>query len=56
MYLTEHTSYTLKIFSKLIYFIFGYFDPIIIFLIIKINDFRGDLTDISAKTATLLIS
>ena len=26
----------------------------IIFLIIKINIFRGDLSDISAKTATLM--
>ena len=28
----------------------------IIFLIIKLNNFRGDLRDISAKTATLVIN
>ena len=44
---------SVKIFSKLNYFTFGYFDPIIFFLIIKINNFRGDLSDVSAKTATL---
>ena len=32
---------------------FGYFDPVKIFFENKINDFRGDLSDISAKTATL---
>ena len=42
-----------KFFSKLNYFISGYFDPINIFLIIKINNLQGDLSSISAKTATL---
>ena len=31
----------------------GYFDPENVFLIMKINNFRGDLTDISAKTEAL---
>ena len=42
-----------KFFSELNKLFFGYFDSIIFFLIIKINYFRGDLRDISAKTATL---
>ena len=43
-----------KLFSKLNYFCFGYFDPTnIFFYIIKISNFRGDPSDISAKTATL---
>ena len=34
----------MKIFSKLNYFIFGYFDPTnVFFFIIKINNFWGDL-------------
>ena len=46
-----------KFFSKLNKFIFGYFNPVnIYFLIIKINIFRGDLSDISAKTATLPVT
>ena len=44
----------MKILSKSNLFIFGYFDPIIIFLIIKMNNFWGDLSDISARTATLV--
>ena len=40
--------------SKLINLFVGYFDPIIKKMIIKINNFRGDLRDISAETATLL--
>ena len=45
---------SVKIFSKLIYLFFGYFDLInIYFLIIKINNFRGDLTDISANKEAL---
>ena len=35
---------------------FGYFDPVNIFFIININNFRGDLSDISAKTATLVVT
>ena len=46
----------MKFFSKVIRFFLGYFDPINIFLIIKINNFRGDLSDILAKTASLLDS
>ena len=45
---------SVKFFSKLNYFIFGYFEPTNYFLIIKINIFWGDLSGISAKTATLL--
>ena len=44
----------MKFFSKLNNLFFGYFDPITNFLIIKISNFRGDLSDISAKTATLM--
>ena len=44
----------MKFFSKLSYLFFGYFDPLEYFLIIKINKFRGDLSDISAKTGTLV--
>ena len=50
-------KYELKavlLFSKLNDFFFGYFDPENIFLIIEINNFRGDLTDISAKKEGLL--
>ena len=47
----------MKFFSKLNKFIFGYFDPITKFFDNKkINNFRGDLSDISAETATLVIS
>ena len=45
---------SVKFFSKLNYIFFGHFDPKNIFLIIKINIFRGDLSDSSAKTATLV--
>ena len=44
-----------KFFSKFNYFIFGYFDPTNVFFITKINNFRGDLSGISAETATLLV-
>ena len=44
----------MRFFSKLNNLFFGYFDPVIVFFIIKINNFRGDLSDISAKTATLI--
>ena len=37
------------------YFI-GYFDPFLFFFIIKLINFRGDLTDISAKKETLIQS
>ena len=42
-----------KFFSKCDYNFLGYFDPIKTFLIIKINNFRGDLSDVSAKMAIL---
>ena len=47
-------SALVKFFSKLNNLFLGYFDPINNFLIIKMNNFRGDLSDISAKTATPL--
>ena len=40
-------------FSKLNKTFFGYFDPENIFKILKINDFRGEITDISAKIEAL---
>ena len=46
---------TVIFFSKLFYFIFGFFDPTNNFFIIKINSFWGDLSCVSAKTATLII-
>ena len=47
---------SVKFFSKLNKFIFGYFDPKnIFFSIIKINNFWGDFSDISAETATLMM-
>ena len=53
---TQEVLYPVEFFSKLNYFIFGYFDPKIFFFIIKINIFWGDLSGISAKTATLIIA
>ena len=41
-------------FSKSNYYYFGYFDPINLIFVIRINTFRGDLSNISAMTATLL--
>ena len=52
LFLTGSTA-SVKFFSKLNYYFFGYFDHVNNFLIIKITNFRGDLSDISAKTATL---
>ena len=43
------------LFSKLNKMCFGYFDPEIFYQIMKINNFRGDLTDISAKKEALMI-
>ena len=40
-------------FFKIKLLLFGYFDPTNIFLIIKVSNVRGGLSDISAKTATL---
>ena len=45
----------MKIFSKLDYDFLGYLNPTHIhFLIVNINSFPGELSDVSAKTATLL--
>ena len=41
-------------FSKLKKIFFGYFDPEHVFEIMKINNFRGELTDISAKRNTVV--
>ena len=49
-------SLPVEFFSKLNYLIFGYFDPVIFFVITKINYSRGDLSDISAKTVTLVLT
>ena len=44
----------MKLFSNLNQFIYGYFDPKnMYFFIIKIKNFPGDLSNISAKVATL---
>ena len=43
-----------KFFSNLNYHFIGYFDPVNLFLIIKINDFWVNLSDISARTETLV--
>ena len=40
--------------SKLNKLLFGYFDPEKYFEIIKITNFQGELTDISAKIAALM--
>ena len=41
-----------KFFSSF-FLVEGYFDPVNIFLMVKITNFRGDLSDVSAKTAAL---
>ena len=41
----------MKFLSKLNHFIFGYFDPVKLFFDNK-NNFQGDLSSVSAKTAT----
>ena len=45
---------TVKFFSKLNLFILGHSDPVNNCFDNKVNIFRGDLSDISAKTATLV--
>ena len=45
---------SIKLLSKSNILFFGYFDHINIFLVIKINNCRGDVRDISAKTAALV--
>ena len=52
--LTLTLLYPVLPFSKLNNFIFGYFDPENVFLIMKINNFRGDPTDNSAKKEALV--
>ena len=47
------TLQPVKFFQNRINIFFGYFDPINNFFITKNNDFQGDLSSISAKTATL---
>ena len=42
------------LFSKLNQLFFGYFDPVNMFLIMKINKVRGDLTDISVEIEALV--
>ena len=44
----------MKFFAKPKKNVLGNFDPVNIFLIVKKNNFRGDLSGISAKMATLL--
>ena len=41
------------LFSKLNQIFIGYFDPEMVFYIVKITDFRGDLSDISALKEAL---
>ena len=43
------------LFSKLNKIFFGYFHPDFFFKIMKINNFQGDLTDISAKNEALAL-
>ena len=50
---TSIVRWSVLLFSKLIKLFFGYFDPVKYFLIVKINNFRGDLSSISAKMATV---
>ena len=47
---------TSEVFSKLIQFFLGCLILKIIFLIVKLDNFWGDLSDISAKTASLSIT
>ena len=49
-------SLTSEVFFKIKLLFFGYFNPVNFFLIIKICNFRGYLSDISAKTATLSLT
>ena len=51
-----HVQQSVKFFFEIKLFIFGRFDPVNIFLMLKITNFRGDSGDISAKTATLTAS
>ena len=44
-----HGTTAVLLFSKLNEVFFGYFDPESFFYIVKINIFRSDLTDVSAK-------
>ena len=47
-------SLSVLLFSKLNILFFGYFDPEKIFLDNRMNNFQGELTDISAKKAALV--
>ena len=42
------------VFSKRNKLVLGCFDPVHVLCTLKVNNFRGDLTDVSAKTKTLL--
>ena len=48
-------EWAVKFFSKWNDLFCGYFDPINMFQIIQINNLGGDLSNISAKTATLVL-
>ena len=45
---------TSEVVFKIKIILLGYFDPVNLFLIIKINDFWVNLSDISARTETLV--
>ena len=48
------TEPSVILFSTLNGLLFGYVDPVnITFIFVKVNNFRGDLTDVSARTKTL---
>ena len=47
--------YPVLLFSKLNKIFFGYLHPEFFFKIMKINNFQGDLTDISAKKEALVL-
>ena len=47
-------SSSVLLFSKPNSTILGYVDPVNITSIIRINNFRGELTDVSAETKTLV--
>ena len=50
-----HGSFTAFLFSKLNKLFFGCFDPENIFWIMKMDNFQGELTDISAKKEAMLL-
>ena len=51
---TTHGLHSVKFFFKICLFYFGYFDPVYIYVLLtKINNFRVELSDISALKASL---